>query len=127
MIEEQLLCDFNGVYLCMNHKRCCCSVSKACPTLRNPLDYSTPGSPVLHYLPQFSQTHILPPLTVHVLSQSTLLSLQVALQGNCLKRSLGCMHFPGLSHSDSCSRVLHKGADSVGPTFCICPRSKHLR
>ena len=58
MIGEQPLCDFNGVCLCMNHKRCCCSVSKACPTLCNPLDYSTPGSPVLHYLPQFSQTHI---------------------------------------------------------------------
>ena len=38
--------------------------------------------------------------------------------GNCLKQTLGCMHFPGLSHSGSGAWVLHKGADSVGPAFC---------
>ena len=43
----------------------------------------------------------LPLLTVCVLSQSTLLRFQVALRGNCLKWALGCMHFPGLSHSGS--------------------------
>ena len=41
----------------------------------------------------------LPPFMVPVLSLSTLLRLQVALQGNCLKWVLGCVHFPGLSHS----------------------------
>ena len=41
----------------------------------------------------------LSPLTACVLSWSTLLRLQVALQGNCLKWVLGCVHFPGLSHS----------------------------
>ena len=34
---------------------------------------------------------------------------------------------PSLSHSGSDSRVLSKGADSVGPSFCTLPRSKHLR
>ena len=29
----------------------CCSVAKPCPTLCNPMDCSTPGSPVLYYLP----------------------------------------------------------------------------
>ena len=48
---------------------------------------------------------------------------QVALQGSCLKRALGCVHFPGLSRSGSGSRVPHKGADSVGPAFCALPRS----
>ena len=47
--------------------------------------------------------------------------------GNCLRWALGCMHFPGLSHSGSGSRVLHKGTDSVGPVFCALPRSKQLR
>ena len=28
-----------------------------CPTLCNPMDYSTPDFPVLHYLPEFAQTH----------------------------------------------------------------------
>ena len=29
---------------------CCCSVTKSCPSLWDPMDCSTPGSPVLHYL-----------------------------------------------------------------------------
>ena len=47
--------------------------------------------------------------------------------GNCLRRALGCLQFPGLSHSGSGSRVLHKGADLVGPAFCALPRSEQLR
>ena len=31
---------------------------KLCPTLCDPMDYSTPGFLVLHCLPQFSQTHV---------------------------------------------------------------------
>ena len=69
----------------------------------------------------------LPHLKMCVLSWSTLLRLQVALQGNCLKRAPGCVHFPGLSHSGSGSRVLHKGTDSVGPAFCALPKSEQLR
>ena len=57
-------------------------------------------------------------------SWSTLLRLQVALQGNYLKLALGCVHFPGLSHSSSGT---HKGTDSVGPAFCALPRSEQLR
>ena len=60
----------------------------------------------------------LPPLTGCALSCSTLLRLQNALQGNCLRQALGCMYFPGLSHSGSGSSVYHKGTDSVGPAFC---------
>ena len=36
----------------------CCSVVKSCLTLRNPGDCSTPGFPVLHYLPVFVQTYV---------------------------------------------------------------------
>ena len=39
-------------------ENCCCSVAKWCPTLCNPMDCSTPGFPVLHYLPEFAQTHV---------------------------------------------------------------------
>ena len=35
---------------------CCCSVAESCPTLCDPMDCSMPGSPVLHYLPEFAQT-----------------------------------------------------------------------
>ena len=58
----------------------------------------------------------LPLLRLCVLSQSTLLRLQVALQGNYLKQALRCVHLPGLSHSGSASRVFHKDADSIGPS-----------
>ena len=68
-------------------------------------------------------TLALPPLTACVLSRSTLLRLQVALQGNRPKRALGCMHFPGLSCSGSGSRVLHKGADWLGLRFEPFPGS----
>ena len=74
-----------------------------------------------------SATLGLPLLTACVLSQSTLLRLLVALQGNCLKWALGCVYFPSLSHSGSGSWVLHKGTDSVGPAFCALPRSEQLR
>ena len=64
---------------------------------------------------------------VCVLSLSMLLSLQVALQRNCLRQALGCMHFPGLNCSGLGSRVPHKGTDSVGPAFCALLRSEKLR
>ena len=37
---------------------CCCSVTKSCLTLCDTMDCSTPGSPVLHYLSEFVQTHV---------------------------------------------------------------------
>ena len=36
----------------------CFSVTMSCPTLCNPVDGSTPGLPVLHYFPEFAQTHV---------------------------------------------------------------------
>ena len=36
----------------------CCSVTKSCPTLCNPMECRTPGSSVLHYLPEFAQIHV---------------------------------------------------------------------
>ena len=36
----------------------CCSVAKTCLTLCDPMDCSTPGPPVLHYLPGFVQIHV---------------------------------------------------------------------
>ena len=36
----------------------CCSVTESCPTLGDPMDCSTPGFPVIHYLPEFAQTHV---------------------------------------------------------------------
>ena len=36
----------------------CCSVTKSRLTICNPMDCGMPGSPVLHFLPEFAQTHV---------------------------------------------------------------------
>ena len=36
----------------------CCSVTQSCLPLCDPMDCSTLGFPVLHYFPEFSQTHV---------------------------------------------------------------------
>ena len=36
----------------------CCSVTNSCPTLSNPMDCSTPGFLVLHYLLDFAKIHV---------------------------------------------------------------------
>ena len=37
---------------------CCCSAARSCPILWGPMDCSRLGSPVLHYLQEFAQTHV---------------------------------------------------------------------
>ena len=37
---------------------CCCSITWSCLTLCDPMDCSTPGLPVHHQLPEFTQTHV---------------------------------------------------------------------
>ena len=34
------------------------SVAQPCPTLHDPMNHSTPGIPVHHQLPEFTQTHV---------------------------------------------------------------------
>ena len=63
----------------------------------------------------------LPLLTACVLSWSTLLRLQVAVQRSCLKRALGCVYFPGLSHSGSGSWYSTKAQTWLGLCFVPFP------
>ena len=37
---------------------CCCSITKSCLTLCNPMNCSMPGFPALQYLPELAQTHV---------------------------------------------------------------------
>ena len=37
---------------------CCCSLTKLCSTLHEPMDCSTPAFPVLYYLPEFAQVRL---------------------------------------------------------------------
>ena len=46
-----------GFLIGSNHY-CCGSVARLCLTLWNSKDWSSPGFPVLHYLPEFAQTHV---------------------------------------------------------------------
>ena len=45
------------VYLCQRITQFS-SVTQSCPTFCNPMDCSTPGLPVHHQLPEFTQTHV---------------------------------------------------------------------
>ena len=44
------VCVCVHVYVCVDilYLFCCCSVTQLCPTLCDPMNYSTPGIPVLH-------------------------------------------------------------------------------
>ena len=48
-----ILSSMRSTYCCY-----CCSVAKSSLTLCNPMECSTPGSSVLHYLLEFAQTHV---------------------------------------------------------------------
>ena len=39
-------------------KGCCCLVTQSCLTLCDPMNCSTPGFPVLYYLPEVAQAHV---------------------------------------------------------------------
>ena len=44
----------------MERMHCCCRCldAKLCPTLRDPMNCSPPGFPVLHHLPELAQSHV---------------------------------------------------------------------
>ena len=54
----KVICLLCCVCFLLCYKFCCCSVTKLCLTLCNSIDYSMPGSPVVHYLLEFAQTHV---------------------------------------------------------------------
>ena len=65
---------------------CCCSVAQLCLTICYAIDCSTPGFPVLHYLPEFAQTRVhwigdatspSHPLSLHPPPASVFLSIKV--------------------------------------------------
>ena len=51
--KPQVICLYMLIY-------CCFSVTQSCPTLCDPMNRSTPGLAVLHYLMEFTQTHVHP-------------------------------------------------------------------
>ena len=76
-------------------ENCCCSITKSCLTLRNSMDCSTPGFPVLHYLPVFTQTHVHWVSDANQLSHPLLPPSPVALR---LSHSQGLFQWVTSSH-----------------------------
>ena len=49
---------FQPEVTCHLHSVQCSSVTQSCPTLCDPMNRSTPGLPIHHQLPEFTQTHV---------------------------------------------------------------------
>ena len=58
LVEDLKLCSRRGQTPHLGTVALCCPGTKSCLTLCGPMDYRTPGFPVLHHLPEFAQTHV---------------------------------------------------------------------
>ena len=47
------------LFICFPLCFCCCSVTRSCPTLFNPIDCSTPGFLVPYHVPESAEVHVL--------------------------------------------------------------------
>jgi len=83
-----------------------CSVTNLCPTVWNPMDCSTLGFPVLHYLLEFAQTH------VHWISDAYLTISTSATHFSCL-------HF--FQHQSGMSQLFTRGGQSTGALASVLP------
>ena len=93
------------MYSCILGHCCCFSVAKSCPTLCDPLDCNTPGSPVPHYIQVFAQIHI----------HSVLLSNHLIL---CHPLLLLPSIFPSI-RVFSMSRLFVSGGQSIGASASV--------
>ena len=50
--------DFRSDNRCYSSLHCCCCCLVSHVRLCDPMDFSTPGFPVLHHLPELAQTHV---------------------------------------------------------------------
>ena len=122
---------------------CCCSVPKLCPTLCDPMDCSTLGFPILHYLPQFAQIHV--PCVSDAIQPSHPLSAPSSpafylSQHQGLFKSALCIGWPeywsfrfSISPSNEYSGLisfrmgwLYLAVQGTLKVFCSTPVQKHL-
>ena len=96
---------------------CCCLVAQSCMILCDPMNCSTPGFPVLHYLLEFAQTH------VHwiddAIQSSHPLSVPFPLSLN-LSQHQGLSQWVNFSHQ--VAKILElqlQASDPVLPTFRV--------
>ena len=90
-------------YMCLllwlsNSVILCCLVTELCPALGDPRDCSTPGSSVLHYLPEFAHTHVHwvcdanHPILCLYINMLKYISLSPHLYPLLRRGHLGCFH-----------------------------------
>jgi len=91
-----------------------CSVAQLCLTLFYSMDYSIPGFPVLHYLPEFAQTHV---LWVGDAIQSSCPLLFPSLPAFNLSQRQGLFQWVGSSHQ--VAKVLEHQHQSVQWIFKV--------
>ena len=109
----------------------CSSVTKLCPTLCNPMDCSMPGFPVLHYLPEFAQTHVhCIGFVIHLILCHPLLLLPSVLPNIRIFSNESALHirwpkYWRFSFSISPSSE-HSGLTSIGLTGLISLKSKGI-
>ena len=100
---------FQSVFLI----HCCCSVTKSCLTLCDPMGCSTPGFPVLHCLLEFAQTH------VHWVSDAIQLP-------HLLQPLLFPLLFPSIGVFSSESTLSIRWPKYCSFSFIISPSSEYL-
>ena len=76
------------------------SVTQLCPTLCNPMNCSTPGFPVLHQLPEFTQTQ------VHLVGDAIQASHPIVLFSSYLQSFPAAESFPIVSSLHQVAKVL---------------------
>ena len=93
---ESVCVVYMCVCLCISQWNiCCCSVAQSCPTLCEPMDCSTPGLSIPHYLLKFAQVHVhridgaIQPS--HPLTPSSPSALNLS-QNQRLFQWVGCLH-----------------------------------
>ena len=108
------------------------SVTQSCPALCNPMNRSTPGFPVHHQLPEFTQTHVhrvgdaIQP-SCPLLSPSFLPSIFLSIRVFSNKSAL-CIRWPkywsfsfSISPSNECSGLISFRIDSFASIYtCYC-------
>ena len=58
LLQQRVVCVLFLTPVDVGKDCCCFPVVQSCPTLCDPMDCSTPVFPILHYLPEFAQTHV---------------------------------------------------------------------
>ena len=104
-----------------NKSMCCCSVTQSSLTLCNPMDCSTPGFPVHHQFPEFTQTQV--HWVGDAIQPSHPLSSPSPPAFNLSQHQSPSLSHGGFSNSFPLSQWCHPAISSSVAPFSSCPQS----